>query len=90
MTATAPTAKTFPNRLAIPVLVAAALALGACENMSTTEQRMLSGGALGAGVGAVGTVLTGGCVACGAVIGGAVGTGAGYIYDRMEKDKGRP
>ena len=89
MTATAPTAKTFPNRLAIPVLVAAALALGACENMSTTEQRMLSGGALGAGVGAVGTVLTGGCVACGAVIGGAVGTGAGYIYDRMEKDKGR-
>ena len=90
VTARTPATRTIPNRLAIPVLVAAALALGACENMSNTEQRMLSGGAVGAGVGAVGTVLTGGCVACGAVIGGAVGTGAGYIYDQMEKDKGRP
>lgn len=76
--------------LAIPLLLAGALALGGCEGMNNTQQRTLSGGALGAGVGAVGTVLTGGCVSCGAAIGGAVGAGAGYIYDQMEKDKGRP
>ena len=74
--------------LAIPLLFAGALALGGCEGMNNTQQRTLSGGAIGAGVGAVGTVLTGGCVSCGAAIGGAVGAGAGYIYDRMEKDKG--
>ena len=75
--------------LAIPLLLAGALALGGCENMNDTQQRTLSGGAIGAGVGAVGTVLTGGCVACGAAIGGAVGAGAGYIYDKVEQDKGR-
>jgi osmotically inducible lipoprotein OsmB len=62
------------------------LALGACDNMNSTQQRMVSGGAAGAAVGAVGTVMTGGCVACGAVIGGAVGTGAGYVIDKMDKN----
>ena len=52
--------------LAIPLLFAGALALGGCEGMNNTQQRTLSGGAIGAGVGAVGTVLTGGCVSCGA------------------------
>ncbi len=72
------------TRIALPVIFAATLALGACSNMSTTEQRVLSGGAIGAGVGAAGTALTGGCVACGAAIGGALGAGAGYIYDQTE------
>lgn len=72
--------------MALPVLVAAALALSACSGLNDTEQRVLSGGAIGAGVGAAGTVLTGGCVACGAAIGGAVGAGAGYVYDQVEKD----
>lgn len=61
------------------------LSLGACSGLNTTQERTLSGGALGAGVGAVGTVLTGGCIACGAVIGGAVGAGAGYVYDQIER-----
>ncbi len=72
------------TRIALPVILAATLALGACSNMSTTEQRVLSGGAIGAGVGAAGTVITGGCVACGAAIGGAIGAGVGYIYDQTE------
>jgi osmotically inducible lipoprotein OsmB len=63
-------------------LLVAALGLSACSNLSTTEERVLSGGAIGAGVGAVGTVVTGGCVTCGAAIGGAVGAGAGYLYDK--------
>ena len=29
--------------------------------------------------------VTGGCVWCGAVIGGAVGAGAGYVYDQVKK-----
>jgi osmotically inducible lipoprotein OsmB len=59
--------------------------LTACDNMNSTQQRMLSGGAIGAGVGTVGTVMTGGCVACGAAIGGAVGVGTGYVIDKMDK-----
>ncbi|MFD2207518.1 hypothetical protein [Kiloniella antarctica] len=55
--------------------------------MSDTQQRVLSGGAIGTGVGVVGTALTGGCITCGAVIGGAVGAGAGYVVDLHEKGK---
>ena len=74
------------KHIALPVILIAGLGLGACSNMSKTEQRVLSGGAIGAGVGAVGTAVTGGCVACGAAIGGAVGAGAGYIYDQTKDD----
>jgi len=63
------------------------LALAGCSGMSTTEQRVLSGGAIGAGVGVVGTVVTGGCVACGAVVGGAAGAAGGYIYDKTQSDR---
>lgn len=55
--------------------------LTGCSNMSNRDQRMLSGGAIGAGVGAAGAAVTGGCVTCGAIIGGGVGTAAGAIYD---------
>jgi len=77
--------KKYPLRAGL--LIACILGLTACDNMNSTQQRMVSGGAAGAAVGAVGTVMTGGCVACGAVIGGAVGTGAGYVIDKMDKDK---
>jgi len=63
------------------------LLVAGCSNMNSTEQRTLSGGAIGAGVGAVGTALTGGCVACGAAIGGAVGAGSGFLYDQVKKGK---
>lgn len=79
--------RTITSYARIPVLVCCMFALAACDNMDTTQQRVLSGGAIGAGVGAVGTVLTGGCVACGAAIGGAVGAGGGYVYDQIEKNK---
>jgi osmotically inducible lipoprotein OsmB len=66
-------------------LVATAMAivlLAGCSNMSNTQQRVLSGGAIGAGSGAVITALTGGCIWCGAAIGGAVGAGAGYVISQ--------
>ncbi|MBK1663935.1 hypothetical protein CKO38_08010 [Rhodospirillum rubrum] len=72
----------MPRVLALLALTGA-LFVGGCSNLSHTQQRMLTGGAIGTGVGAVGTALTGGCVACGAAIGGAVGVGAGYVVDKM-------
>lgn len=68
------------------VLAVGLLALAGCANMDSQDQRMVSGGAIGTVVGAAGTVLTGGCVACGAAIGGALGVGAGYVVDKMDKD----
>jgi len=59
--------------------------LTGCANMDSTEQRTLSGGAAGAVIGTVGTVATGGCIPCGAAIGGAVGAAGGYVYDQVEK-----
>lgn len=73
------------KRVMIPVALAGVLTLGACSGMNDTQQRTLSGGAIGAGVGGVAGALTGGCVSCGAVIGGAVGAAGGYIYDQTKK-----
>jgi osmotically inducible lipoprotein OsmB len=75
------------KRIAVPLVLAAVVGLSACSGLNETEQRTLSGGAIGAGVGAAGTALTGGCIACGAAIGGAVGAGAGYVYDQSKKNK---
>ena len=61
--------------------------LAGCSGMNKTQQRTLSGAGIGAGVGAVGTVLTGGCVTCGAAVGAAVGAGGGYVYDQTHEDK---
>lgn len=76
---------TAGQRLLTNVVLLLTLSMTACTNMNNTQQRTLSGGAIGAGVGAVGTVMTGGCVACGAAIGGAVGAGTGYVIDQTSK-----
>lgn len=79
--------KIASKNIVMALAVTAALGLGACSNMNNTQQRALSGAAIGAGAGAVGTAVTGGCVTCGAVVGGAVGTGAGLVYDHLERNK---
>jgi hypothetical protein len=63
------------------------LALGACG--SSTTDRALSGGGIGAGVGALGGLAVGSPVT-GAVIGGAVGAGAGALTDEDDIDLGKP
>jgi len=74
-----------PSRLrATALLVAVLMGLGACSNMSTTQQRTLTGAAIGTTVGAATIAMTGGCVACGAALGGAVGAGTGYLYDYVD------
>ena len=71
------------------IAVAAVVLVAGCSNMSNTQQRTLSGAAIGTGVGAAGTAMTGGCVTCGAAVGAAAGAAGGYIYDQHEKSKGR-
>jgi hypothetical protein len=71
------------------LVVMVAMLLGGCSGMSTTEQRVLSGGAIGAGSGAL-IGWAAGCPACGAAIGGGAGLLGGYVYDRYQKSQGRP
>jgi hypothetical protein len=63
-----------------------AVFLFGCSGMSTREQRVLSGGAIGAGSGAVLGAVTGGLsVAGGALIGAAVGALGGLILDESTR-----
>ncbi len=73
------------RRAIVPLAALALLGTAACSNMNETQQRTVSGGAIGAGVGTVGAAITGGCIWCGTLIGGAVGAGSGYIYDQVKK-----
>ncbi len=66
-------------------MIFAAMLLAGCAGMSSTEQRVLSGGAIGAGTGAAIGAVTGGSATTGAVIGGAGGALGGYIYDQHQK-----
>ena len=69
--------------LALPLV--AALSLSGCSNMSTTQQRELSGGAIGAVAGAGITAIAGGNPIWGAIGGAAVGVLGGYVYDQHEQ-----
>ena len=68
-------------------LCLALLTLGACG--STTGDRAASGGAIGAGAGALGGLVFGSPLT-GALIGGAVGAGAGALTDQNQLDLGKP
>ena len=59
------------------ILAALTLPLAACG--TTREERALTGGAIGAGAGAVGAAITGGSVGAGAIIGGAAGAATGAL-----------
>jgi len=77
---------TNKNTLNKAAIILSVLALTACSDLTAREQRMLTGAAAGTTVGAIGTVMMGGCVACGAAVGGVVGTGAGYLVDYVKTD----
>jgi hypothetical protein len=74
---------------AVILVLAASLLLGGCAGMSYTEQRMLSGGAMGAAGGAL-IGAAAGSAATGAAIGGGAGVVGGYLYDRYQKSRGLP
>lgn len=61
-----------------------ALLLAGCAGMDSTQQRTLSGGAIGAATGAAVGAVTGGLgVATGAAIGAAAGAAGGFIIDQV-------
>lgn len=61
------------------LVLAAAGMLAACSNLSGTQQRVLSGGAIGAAGGAVITAIVGGPVLLGTAIGAGAGAVAGAV-----------
>jgi len=73
----------------VVLLMVGALLVAGCSGMSYTEQRMLSGGAIGAGSGAL-IGWAAGSPAAGAAIGAGAGAVGGFLYDRYEKSQGRP
>ena len=68
--------------------VALVTLLTACGH--TTGDRALSGGAIGAGTGAVGSAVLGSDPVTGAVVGGAVGAAAGAMTDEDDINLGKP
>jgi hypothetical protein len=73
----------------VVLFLAAVLFTSGCAGMSATEQRVLSGGAIGASSGAIlGAVA--GSAAIGAAAGGGAGLLGGYVYDQYQKSRGNP
>ena len=70
------------------VILAFAGALAACGE--TTTDRALSGGAIGAGAGALGGAVFGDSPLTGAAIGGAAGAATGALTDEDDIDLGEP
>lgn len=81
----------MPKRIAV-VMIAGALTVAGCANMSDSQRRTTTGAGIGAGLGAILGATTGDGggrrAAGGAVLGGAVGAIAGNIWSsRMEAQK---
>jgi osmotically inducible lipoprotein OsmB len=72
---------------AVILLMVLALAVGGCSGMSSTQQRVLSGGAIGAGSGAL-IGWAAGSPAAGAAIGAGAGALGGFLYDQYQKSRG--
>jgi len=71
------------------MLLACCLVAGltGCANMSSGEQRTLSGAAIGTAAGALVGGLATGRPLRGAAIGAAAGAAGGWLYDRHEKSQ---
>jgi uncharacterized membrane protein len=71
------------NKVVLVVVMVSGLA--ACSNMSSGEQRSLSGAAIGTAAGALIGDLATGQPLHGAALGAAAGAVGGWLYDRHEK-----
>lgn len=70
------------RKLILSGALASVLALSACANMSDTERRTATGGAIGAAVVGAATGEWGW-----AAVGAAAGAAGGYLYDQNQKKK---
>jgi uncharacterized protein YcfJ len=68
----------------IVVLLVASLALAGCAGMSDTEQRTLSGAAIGTAAGGIIGAIAG-HTGIGLAAGAVAGIAGGYLYDHHEK-----
>ena len=73
------------KKILLTLPLVAALTLTGCSGMNTEQQRMVSGGAIGAAAGAGITALAHGNPIWGAIGGAAVGTLGGYLYNKHEQ-----
>ena len=74
------------KKLFIVILLVVSLALVGCSGMSDTEQRTMSGAAIGTAAGGVICAIAGD-TGMGLAIGAVTGAASGYIYDQHEKSK---
>ncbi len=72
----------FLSRSVAAAVAALLLGTAGCSGLDTQEQRVLSGGAIGAGAGAAVGAATGISILSGAAIGAAAGAVGGYVYDK--------
>lgn len=71
-------------------VLATAVSISGCSGMTPRQQSTLSGGAIGAGGGALLGAISGGRPAVGAAVGGAAGALTGYILgDQGERYRHR-
>ena len=69
----------------IPLALAGLLVIGGCADLSETQQRTLSGTAIGAAGGAAIGLMVG-RPQTGAAIGAGVGAAGGYLYSRIKDE----
>ncbi len=73
-------------RLGLAALALSGLLLSGCAGMGDTEQRVLTGAAIGAGAGAgLGAVTGGLSIPAGAIIGAGAGAVTGLAVDALKK-----
>lgn len=76
------------RKMIIVFVLGISLALVGCAGMTDTQQRTLTGGAMGAAGGAAIGALAGNA-ALGAAIGGAAGASGGFLYGRHRESNQR-
>ena len=72
------------KKLSFIVILIISLALGGCAGVSDTEQRTLSGAAIGTAVGGIVGAIAG-HTGIGLAVGAVAGTAGGYLYDHHKK-----
>ena len=70
--------------LGLIVLILAVLSAAGCANLTPTQQRALTGGAVGTAAGAVIGAMAG-SAAVGAALGGTTGLAAGALWQDVER-----
>jgi len=76
-----------PALTRLTVLAVSGLLLAGCAGMNNTEQRVLTGAAIGAGAGAgLGAVTGGLSIPAGAIIGAGVGAVGGLAVDTIKTE----